>query len=84
MWYNVGKLGEAEARRQACSYFMDAYAQASVGLPPFRAGPVSSAEDLQRQGGQCARGKAGGGDGWRPAEVRDWPLPDFDLLRRRW
>ena len=38
MLFNVGSLGEGEARRQAWLYFMDAYAQAAVGLSPFLAG----------------------------------------------
>ena len=51
MWFNVSSLGEEEARRQAWLYFMDAYAQAAVGLSPFRAGvpndfgPVSAVAD---------------------------------------
>ena len=51
MWFNVSGLGEAETRRQAWLYLMDAYCQAAVGLSPFRAGvphnfgPVSEVAD---------------------------------------
>ena len=38
MYFNVSGLGEAEARRQAWLYLMDAYSQAAVGLSLFRAG----------------------------------------------
>ena len=51
LWFNCSTLGEEEARRQAWSYFVEAYSQATLGLTPFRAGvpnafgPVSEAPD---------------------------------------